>query len=444
MEGNIERGKQVISREVKRKEKRREERIEENLERGYRFAVNHRYDMAVKSILLAHCSLTAWDSTHWFLEDAIELSAVVEEPDRFDTRERSQESPPGCENWINRGAYEIVARRARDVQRELSNKHGLSVKQSTDFERFWLWCREAGIDVGQRVVGKMGVTTNGLQERLEAALSYLEAWAVGSGVLERQRETYRIGEDFDQSPFWELWEKRREQNRIISILVVARDGQTGVGKSTLGVALAKKMDDDWSAEKATNRVGEYRRLIHSEPTGSVLLADEFAQMFDARRSMSAKNVESSQDWQMIRKLQVSTIGTCPSMAEVDTRFLKMMDLQVLVTRRGHARVYRMKIDDEDGSLYREHLCNIEWDDLSDDEDYGAVEEMKEEKLRQRLTGSDVEGDEEDEEIAPETEREIRNQIIRQLSERGMTQTEIGEYFELSQPAVSKILRGGDN
>lgn len=277
--------------------------------------------------------------------------------------------------------------------------------------------------------------------RIEQALGVIEAVAVSEEIVtDPSEDTHTIGEDFEESPLYELWEGRQDDNRTIAVLIVARDGQTGVGKTTLAVQLCEIFDEDWSAAKATNRAWEYRELLRTEDKGSVLLADEFATMWDARRSMSTANVEASQDWQMLRKLQVSTVGTTPSMSAVDNRFLTYMDIQIVVTRRGHGRVYRLKEDDQDGSMYRQHICNVEWGAIDDSEAYQKIEEMKLEKLEARLAGDDEQGQEESEEIEAETRREVRNDIIRDLNESGMTQSEIAEYFDITQPTVSSIIR----
>lgn len=279
--------------------------------------------------------------------------------------------------------------------------------------------------------------------RLEWALSLVEAVAVEREIIGEPGEpTHRLGEDFEESPLYDLWKGRQEDSRTIAVLVVARDGATGVGKTTLAVQLCQEFDGDWTAEKATNRAYEYRELLRTENKGSVLLADEFATMWDARRAMSTANVEASQDWQMLRKLQVSTVGTTPSMSAVDSRFLTYMDIQIVVTRRGMGRVYKLKEDDQDGSLYREHLCNVEWGAMDDDEDYQEIEAMKLEKLEERLRGDDGR-DQEDDEIDEDTRREVRNEIIRELAAGEMTQTEIAEALELTPSSVSKIVNQSD-
>lgn len=398
-------GQDAYKNERERIEKNRREKVTEHVEKGHRAIARREWVEAIRHILYGHYHLTTGIDERWYPDSNPRKGSYVRD-------------------WE-------VGREAWGVLCDAHQGDGLM-----EPKELWIQLDRQGLNLARHVFDRMRVMRG---EKIVKSLKSLEKEAEERDFLTNDEPTHRIGEDFEDSPLFDLWKKRREQGRILTALIVARDGDTGVGKSTLAVALAKKFDEDWSAERATNRPWEYRNVIQTEPKGSVIVADEFAQMFDARRSMSTSNVESSQDWQMMRKLEVSTIGTCPSMAAVDTRFLKLMDIQILVTRRGHARVYKLKIGDDDGSLYREHLCNVEWPDLSEDEDYQQVEAMKENRLAERLQG-DEQDQEGSDEIEAETRREVRNDIIRDLNESGLTQAEIAEHFDLTQPTVSSIIR----
>jgi len=294
--------------------------------------------------------------------------------------------------------------------------------------------------------GKLGrvVLNNGFRpwkEQVEMALGAVEWYGKALDVIEEPgEETYAIGEDFEDSPLHEMYEKRREQGRSLQGIIVARDNDTGTGKTTLAVALCKKWGDDWGAENATNRPGEYRDFLNNKPEGSVLLADEIGQMFDSRRSMSSENVAVSQDWQMIRTKRYITLSTLPGPSFLDKRLKKLADVMILATRRGHARVYRLKVDDQEGGIWREHLCNVEWGPMDDDPDYQAVEKMKRDRLKERFEGTDGDGEGDDR----GGWRDGRNETIRQLVENGMSQTEVAEHLNMDQSTVSRICREGDD
>jgi len=276
-------------------------------------------------------------------------------------------------------------------------------------------------------------------QRLELALGEIEAAALRRGLIEDPTETtYTLGEDFDGSKLQEIFEKRERQGRSLQVIIVARDNDTGTGKTTLAVQLCKTWDSEWSADLATNRPNEYREFLKDKPEGSVLLADEIGQMYDARRSMSEQNVAVSQDWQMIRTKQYKTLSTLPGPSFLDKRLKKLADIIIVATRRGHARVYRMKVDDESGSLWREHLHNVEWGPIDDDPDYQQVEAMKRERLRERFEGRG-EDDDGEQELSDEQRRRVRNELITDLVEGGLSQSEVAEALDLSPSTVSRVL-----
>lgn len=263
-----------------------------------------------------------------------------------------------------------------------------------------------------------------------------------AGILPIEQEfTSTIGEDFEESWLHQEYETRREQERALAVVIVARDNETGTGKTTLAVQLAKKWADGWDAEeRATNRSWEYRRMVQRAPAGSVLLADEIGQMYDSRRSMSEENVQVSQDWQMLRFRELVTLATLPGPSFLDKRLRQLADVLILTTRRGHGRVYKLKSEDMSGDPFREHKCNVEWGPLDDDPEYQRVEEMKAARFEERFGGGPDEEEVAEEELE-EARREGRNETIRRLVEEGMTQTQIAEALGLDQSTISRIAKG---
>jgi hypothetical protein len=398
--------------------KRGREQVKERVEKGYQFLAESRPGAAV------YCAATVFDRLRLWESFRGENKRL---------RTGASEFTLAVDKYLeDRGRW--MGDRGRALRKVAADRRNADAGQVT-----WNAIREhyaAEGEVGQlydtatrQAVGAPATAADLVRIVLEAA----EYQAARRGIVEVEKITYTIGEDFEASPLHELWEKRREQDRILTVLVVARDGATGVGKSTLAVQLCKEWDTEWTAERATNQAREYRRLIHSEPSGSVLLADEFATMFDARRALSTENVEASQDWQMIRKLQVSTIGTCPAPGAVDSRFKNLMDIMIVVTRRGEGNVYRIKQDDTTGEPFREKLCSVEWSDLDDDADYQAIEEMKEARLNERLSG-DTAAD-----VDAGSRREGRNETIRALVDAGVTHATVADALDLDRSTVTKIV-----
>lgn len=280
-------------------------------------------------------------------------------------------------------------------------------------------------------------------ELIVQILRDLERVAVARELVpEDTNDVFALGENFEESPLHELYQKRREQDRDMKMIITARNSETGTGKTSLAVSLAEKWDvHGWTADKATLSASQYMDMFDEQREGSVLLLDEGEQAADNRRSMSSDNVDLSHVWATMRYRQVFTITTLPSVSMLDKRLKELADIRVNVTRRGHARVYRIKIDDFDSSVYEEHICDIEWDAIDDDPEYQRVEEMKAE----RMEGQETEDDDDDDDTVnvSKVRREARDELIRELVDGGMQQTAVADRLDMSQSMVSRIVNEGD-
>jgi len=271
----------------------------------------------------------------------------------------------------------------------------------------------------------------------------LEAVAVARGHIDMYpsdgEDVYVIGEDFEESPLNKLAERRRRQGRDLKVIIVARDSQTGTGKTTLAVQLAQQWSREWTADLAANTADKYMRVFERAPRESVILADEIGTMFDNRRSMSGSNVDASQMWDIMRKWEKWTIATLPGASSLDKRFLQKADVLIVVRERGVGRVLKLKEKDVEGDLYTQGMCTVRWGPIDEDPEYRRVEQMKDElmerKIGQFLGDDRGEGDDEDE----LDEKQIRDQFIQQIYEGGFTQPEIADALDLSQSTVSRIV-----
>lgn len=244
----------------------------------------------------------------------------------------------------------------------------------------------------------------------------------------------------------EIWEKRRRQSRDLKMLITARDSQTGTGKTTLAVALAKSWDEHgWSADKATLSPQEYVDTYTQLDSGEILIGDEMEQMADPRRSMSEQNITLTQYWSTMRQWEVSTICTLPSAAMVDKRLRELMDIRLNVQRRGIAVAYEKKIDDHSGKVKEKRLHRVRWNALDDDEDYGELAEMKKRHMENfNETAYFMSDDGEEEQPDPEEAvQQYRNERIQQAYTADFTQKEIAEIFGISRPRVSQIISESD-
>jgi hypothetical protein len=184
-------------------------------------------------------------------------------------------------------------------------------------------------------------------------------------------------------PFFELLGERKRQERDLKIILTAKDGETGIGKTACGVFLAKIADttpDGFDAEmKATLDPPEFFNLYDRLEMGSSAILDE-AEQLDARRAMSSENVDASHVWQQQRVRQIVAILILPSPEEIDSRMERLADVWINVERRGRARVYRKRIHPIKRSVYYETMQTFEFPNMDSDEDYRALSDMKEDMI----------------------------------------------------------------
>ena len=243
-------------------------------------------------------------------------------------------------------------------------------------------------------------------------------------------------------------ESRKRDNRTLFGTIVARDADTGTGKTTLAVQLAKTLDEHgWTADKATLDPNEYAETFTADDTKprSCVILDEAEQAADNRRSSSHENVKLSHLWATMRYREVYSITTMPSASMLDKRLKELGDLYIVVKKRGVAVVYRTKVDDTEGEQFLKRLHRVRWQPLDDDPDYQRLTEKKAERMENYAEnyayGSDDGDDVDPEQVRKDARMETRNDLIASMAELGYTQEEIGEVVGLSRSRVSKILSG---
>jgi len=184
---------------------------------------------------------------------------------------------------------------------------------------------------------------------------------------------------------WLLEEKRRreQEGRDLKLIIVARDGNTGVGKTTLAVRLAKLWDDEWSADKVS--VGDAERfaeLYDEVDRGSTIILDEAEEAANARRAMTAENISVVNQWAQRRQWGIASVMTLPSSSQIDNQLRELADVKIIchARPRGKAVVYKYKVGDHSGNIWAERRETIYFDEMDDDEDYQRLAEMKEEML----------------------------------------------------------------
>lgn len=253
-----------------------------------------------------------------------------------------------------------------------------------------------------------------------------------------------------ESTSWlhQLYLERMDRGRDLKVIITATDAQTGVGKSTLGFALAATWHpiyagEPWTAEEgATFDVSEFLDRYTQLPSGSVLMMEE-AEQLDARRSMAGTNVDFSHYWMAMRVRQVVSILTLPSTTALDKRLWELADVWINVKRRGSADVHQCQINDYQQKLWNQPVETIVWPDLSDHPEMRAVDDLKQEKIGREL--SDVK--EKEETIDPkEAKRETKVEIAQKLrsdEDLNLSGVEIGEIVGRSDPWVYNNTEAAD-
>lgn len=243
--------------------------------------------------------------------------------------------------------------------------------------------------------------------------------------------------------------------RDCNILITA-GGNTGVGKTTLAVVIAKLLDQHgWSADKAAVAdAAEYDRLYDTVEPGSCLILDEAEKAADSRRGMTTESVELTQTFATKRYRQVFSILTAPSKSWVESRLsddaadVWIQALQTDMGRiKGEARVYRLKNNEHSGTNFTERVEYFHFPSLDGDPEFERLDERKVELLENEHTDEGKKYLDQDEvetkvrAAREEAEKETRDELIRELDERAesLSQKDIGELVGLSSSRVGQIV-----
>lgn len=183
-------------------------------------------------------------------------------------------------------------------------------------------------------------------------------------------------------PFFRELATRKAESRDAKILVTAKDGQTGVGKTNCCDFLGYVSDtsaNGFSEHKTTIDPFEFLDFYNHLPPGSASIMEE-GEQFDARRSNSNKNVDAAEKWQMARVREIVALINLPSPQEIDSRFERLADYWINVERRGRARVYKKRIHPTKRVLYYETLQTFEWPNMDGSTSFKHMDNLKDDRL----------------------------------------------------------------
>lgn len=254
-----------------------------------------------------------------------------------------------------------------------------------------------------------------------------------------------------ESKFFGEYLNRLVTGRDMHVIVTAAS-ETGVGKTTLAASLAIILDQNgWTADKAAVAMpDEYSSKYDEVDPGSVLLLDEAEKAADARRGMKKESVTLSQDFATKRYQQVFGILTAPSKSWVDKRLggdaadYWVQALQTDMGRiKGEAKVYRLKTNEHYMEDYTTKTEYIHWPNLDWHPEFLKLDKRKRDLLENKEGSQYVHKDDVakiKKSVRREARTELENEIMEKMSERGFTQSEIGDLFGVNQTTVSRRLK----
>jgi len=183
------------------------------------------------------------------------------------------------------------------------------------------------------------------------------------GLAPRTKNLTVVGSD--HSWLQEIYEKRVNQNRDLTILITDDSNERGTGKTTLAVKLADYLDRNggMTTEKVTHSAAELQDAYVEKPKGSALILDEAETSMSKYRAGSNENKEMRELISEGRIMEKYAIFAAPASAEIDRDLKALFDIWILVTRRGNARVHYC-----DYNPYKEHPLfktkeQIHWHDF---------------------------------------------------------------------------------
>lgn len=256
---------------------------------------------------------------------------------------------------------------------------------------------------------------------------------------------------FRRSKFFAELLNRLVTGRDMNIIVTAAS-ETGVGKTTLAVALAMVTDQyGWTHDKAAVADPvEYDRKYDNAPPGTCLILDEAEKAMDARRGMSKESVELTQSFATKRYKQVFSILTAPSKGWVDKRLgddaadywiqAHQTDLGRI---KGQATVYRIKENEHYEQDYTERTELIEWPNFDGHPQFEKLDARKVDLLETDTDDKTYYHADEVEELIEKRTKQVkqkqRSEIIGRLNQiDALTQSDIAAVFDLSRGRVSQI------
>lgn len=252
--------------------------------------------------------------------------------------------------------------------------------------------------------------------------------------------------------FAQLYRERVEQNRDLVVLITDSSNDRGTGKTTEALRLAWGMDrteEKLTREKATIDPHPLLESYTAQPRGSSLVLDESEVGLDKYKSGSGVNRAIRELVATGRVMEKYLVLNAPADHLVDKDLKTLVDVWVLVERRGFAKVYRMDWNPHEGTQITPRLGTLEWDAIESGTQLHDVYEYLDEQKKARLRGEEgdsyikrSEAREMVERAKDEAREAVKREHIARMDSRlpDLTQGDIGQVVGLSQSRVSQILK----
>jgi len=249
-------------------------------------------------------------------------------------------------------------------------------------------------------------------------------------------------------PFFQELGRRKKNGRDAKVLVTAKDGATGVGKSNLCDFLGFVSDtapDGFAKHKITIEPLRFLELYSVLEPGSAAVMEE-GEQFDSRRGMTSENVEATQKWQQARVREIVAYVNLPDPTMIDGRFERLADYWINVERRGSCRIYKKRIHPTKRVIYYETLQTLEWPNMDGSETFRHMDDIKGDLLDGNLESDSLlresEAKEQRKRAVEKARRDERDNWICALKDHGMAGTDIARlpHIDISSQRVNKIAR----
>lgn len=238
------------------------------------------------------------------------------------------------------------------------------------------------------------------------------------------------------------------------IIIDAENSATGVGKTSLAVALSRYLAQDFgfdlSNDDVTLSAQEYVQRYRDHPgtaQPSVLILDELSGggAADARRAMSTSNTTLARGWETMRTKRIVSITTLPHWSYADAKLRSLADYRLVCQQSpiGTFRAYQIGADFDDGTTETYRLDRGEaltFPDMTEDALHRHLADQKDELLAAESMDADDAlmatdgGETQDPKDVRRDEKADTAQRLRDTTD--MTLVEIGEAVGRSKSWVS--------